>query len=107
MGMSAIQLAKAVGVETIAVAGVKNHDLVRSLGAGAVFDHADANVVDKIVDTLSNKEVSRSSGSISTFLDNRVTIIDVLNAFQGHSLPNLHLLEAHRDTRRVLCRPLA
>lgn len=41
VGLFAVQLAKHIGYRVVAVAGSKNHDLVRSYGADATVDYAD------------------------------------------------------------------
>lgn len=41
MGLFAIQLLRKIGYRVVAVAGAKNHDLVRSYGAHEVVDYKD------------------------------------------------------------------
>lgn len=48
-GSMVTQLATAAGVKVMAIAGAKNHDMVKQLGAVEVFDRADTGLVDKIV----------------------------------------------------------
>ena len=57
VGVAAIQLAVASGVEVIAVASEKNWDVARKAGAAAVFDQNDSSVVSRVVEHLSGKEV--------------------------------------------------
>ncbi|KAJ5587305.1 alcohol dehydrogenase [Penicillium hispanicum] len=52
VGSSAIQLAVASGLEVVTTASSVNHEYVKSLGATHVFDHKDADVIDKIVNVL-------------------------------------------------------
>lgn len=44
VGTNAVQLARASGFTVLATAGRRNHELVRSLGAEAVFDYRDGDV---------------------------------------------------------------
>ncbi len=46
VGTYAVQLAKALGAHVTAVAGTRNLDLVRSIGADAVIDHSVGNIDD-------------------------------------------------------------
>jgi NADPH:quinone reductase-like Zn-dependent oxidoreductase len=48
LGAIALQMAKYMGYTVVATASSKNHDLIRSFGADAVFDYHDADVIDKI-----------------------------------------------------------
>jgi hypothetical protein len=48
LGSIAVQLAKYMGYTVVATASDKNHELIKSFGADAVFDYHDSNVVDKI-----------------------------------------------------------
>jgi NADPH:quinone reductase-like Zn-dependent oxidoreductase len=52
VGCNAVQLARASGYTVLATAGSKNHELVRSLGAEAVFDYRAADVDENIVAAL-------------------------------------------------------
>jgi NADPH:quinone reductase-like Zn-dependent oxidoreductase len=67
VGACGVQLAAQAGYEVIAVASQKNHELVKSLGAAAVFDHNDADIVDHIVKYVagSGKEVVGAFSSIA------------------------------------------
>ncbi|KAJ3303846.1 hypothetical protein HDV03_003415 [Kappamyces sp. JEL0829] len=47
-GLFAVQLAKLSNIRVVATASPHSHDLLRSLGAEAVFDYRDADVVQKI-----------------------------------------------------------
>ncbi|KAF9462238.1 dehydrogenase [Collybia nuda] len=55
VGQFAIQLAKLSGLQVITTASPKNHELLRSLGADAVFDYRDPAVAAKIVEYTGNK----------------------------------------------------
>jgi NADPH:quinone reductase-like Zn-dependent oxidoreductase len=52
VGSFAVQSAKTLGFTVYATASPKHHDLVKKLGADAVFDYKDSDVVSKIVDAV-------------------------------------------------------
>jgi NADPH:quinone reductase-like Zn-dependent oxidoreductase len=58
VGCNAVQLARASGYEVIATASPHNAAMVRTLGAAEVFDHSDADVVDRIVAALRGKTLA-------------------------------------------------
>ncbi|WP_233188895.1 zinc-binding alcohol dehydrogenase family protein [Subtercola sp. Z020] len=58
VGSNAVQLARASGFSVIATAGRRNHDYVRSLGAEAVFDYADRDVDQQIVEALAGRHLA-------------------------------------------------
>ncbi len=58
VGCNAVQLARASGHTVIATAGTKNHELVRSLGADAVFDYRDPDVDQEIITALGNRQLA-------------------------------------------------
>ena len=49
VGAMTTQLAAAAGIRVVAVAGARNHDMVRRCAAVQVFDHSDAAVVENVV----------------------------------------------------------
>lgn len=55
VGQYAVQLAKLSGLQVIATASPKNHELLKSLGADAVFDYRDPEVSNKIRQFSGNK----------------------------------------------------
>lgn len=57
VGIAAIQLAIASGVDVVAVASQKNQDLVRNAGAGVVVDHSSTDVIDDLVKLLRGRDV--------------------------------------------------
>ncbi|KAH6714258.1 quinone reductase [Leptodontidium sp. MPI-SDFR-AT-0119] len=57
VGTASVQLSRASGFEVISTASVHNHDLVKSLGASEVFDHASKSVVSEVVAALKGKQV--------------------------------------------------
>lgn len=58
VGCNAVQLACASGYSVFATAGRQNHDLVRSLGAEAVFDYRDADVDQQIVRAVGRRRLA-------------------------------------------------
>lgn len=48
MGLNAIALAKLAGYSVVSTASPRNHELVKSVGAEAVFDYRDPEVNEKI-----------------------------------------------------------
>ena len=74
VGSSAVQLARAAGLEVVATAGSANIEYVKSLGASHVFDHKDPDVVGKILgvlkdgdfvfDTISSQSTQLASAGI-------------------------------------------
>jgi NADPH:quinone reductase-like Zn-dependent oxidoreductase len=69
VGINAVQLARASGFSVFATAGRHNHELVRSLGAEAVFDYRDGDVDKAVIDALHNRRlagtVAIGKGSLS------------------------------------------
>lgn len=69
-GTAAVQLAKALGAHVTAVSSLRNHELVRSLGADEVIDYAttdftaNGKTYDVVVDTVGNAPYSRAGGSV-------------------------------------------
>ncbi|KAF9883675.1 hypothetical protein FE257_003059 [Aspergillus nanangensis] len=52
VGTFAVQSAKSLGFTVYATASAKHHDLVRKLGADAVFDYKDSDIVSQIVSAV-------------------------------------------------------
>jgi len=52
VGSSALQLAKASGVATIATASTRNHEYCRSVGASQVIGYSSSSVVQDVVDAI-------------------------------------------------------
>lgn len=57
VGNAAIQLAVASGLEVVAVASLRNKHLAEQAGSTTVFDHADPDIVGKIVEYLRSKSL--------------------------------------------------
>lgn len=66
LGSCGVQLAAQAGYDVFAVAGQKNHDFVKSIGATQTFDHSDPNIVDLIVAALDGKTCVGAFDAIST-----------------------------------------
>lgn len=58
VGNNAVQLARASGYAVVATAGRHNHDLVRSLGAEAVFDYRDRDVDLEVIRAVGRRRVA-------------------------------------------------
>lgn len=69
VGSNAVQLARASGYTVIATAGRRNHDVVRTLGAEAVFDYRDHEVDQQIVEAVGHRHLAGTiaigSGALS------------------------------------------
>jgi NADPH:quinone reductase-like Zn-dependent oxidoreductase len=63
VGLHAINLAKLAGLKIVSTASPHNHALLKSLGADAVFDYKDPEVVQKI------KEWTLPHGGVTIALD--------------------------------------
>jgi NADPH:quinone reductase-like Zn-dependent oxidoreductase len=57
VGANAIQLARAAGYTVITTASPRNHERMRALGASAVFDYRDPEVVEKIASAARGSKV--------------------------------------------------
>lgn len=66
VGSCAIQLAKASGYTVLTTASEKNNKYVRDLGADHVFDHANEDVVQKLIDAAAGKTILGAYDAIST-----------------------------------------
>ena len=58
VGGNAIQLARAAGYRVITTASPRNHEQMKRLGAEAAFDYRDADVVDRIVESVDGSVVA-------------------------------------------------
>jgi NADPH:quinone reductase-like Zn-dependent oxidoreductase len=65
-GSAALQLAKAAGVSVFAVAGKKNHELCRELGAVGTVDYKDSDWIANAASQLRGKRVVGAYDSIGT-----------------------------------------
>ncbi|RMJ25353.1 hypothetical protein PHISP_03795 [Aspergillus sp. HF37] len=83
-GSAAIQLAVASGVTVISTASAKNHESVKSLGATAVLDYNDPNIVQDLVD-LMKQTPGEPAGALDVIGDKETwrTCADVLLAIGG------------------------
>lgn len=68
VGIAAIQLAKASGIEVVSTASARNLALLQSIGADHVFDHQSPSVVDDIVSAIksSGKDFAGVFDAVST-----------------------------------------
>ncbi|KAK9455009.1 chaperonin 10-like protein [Dipodascopsis uninucleata] len=57
VGLMTVRLAVDAGVEVVAVAGKHNFDLVKSVGATAVFDRSSPTVVQEVISCLKGKDI--------------------------------------------------
>lgn len=57
VGCSTIQLAKVAGLDIVVTASEHNFQLVKSLGARAVFDHRSPTVIDDLVNEMKGKTI--------------------------------------------------
>lgn len=80
VGVNAIQLAVAAGYEVVTTASPRNFDLMRSLGASAVFDYRSETVVEDIISALQGKELAGVYDTIHTggALQNCLAVLDKL-----------------------------
>jgi len=65
VGVNAVQLAVASGVQVVATCSKKNFDLVKSLGATHVIDYHDDSAVDQIVEALQDTKFVGAFNTIS------------------------------------------
>ncbi|KAH8690182.1 chaperonin 10-like protein [Talaromyces proteolyticus] len=65
VGAAAVQLAAAAGLNVISTASAHNHELVKSIGASAVFDYNSPTVVDDIASALASADVAGVYDAIS------------------------------------------
>lgn len=80
VGCNAIQLATAAGYEVITTAGPRNHDLLRKLGAVAVFDYKSPSVVEDIVAAFKDRI---SVGAMAIGPKSFAYCIDIVSQVQG------------------------
>ncbi|OJJ72134.1 hypothetical protein ASPBRDRAFT_43529 [Aspergillus brasiliensis CBS 101740] len=82
VGATTIQLAVAAGLTVITTASAHNHELVKSLGAKAVFDYRSPTVVEDVANALANTEFVGVYDAISepASFDTVRAVLDQLNA---------------------------
>ncbi|HEX6784405.1 MAG TPA: zinc-binding alcohol dehydrogenase family protein [Sphingomicrobium sp.] len=81
VGCNAIQLAVSAGYEVIATASPRNYDFLKRLGARAVFDRNDPEVVTALIRELAEQ---RTCGAIAIGVGSTKSCIDVLSASVGN-----------------------
>lgn len=65
VGAITIQLAKASGYDVVTTASPRNFDLVKGLGANAIFDYNSKTIVDEITDHLKGKTTAGAYDAIA------------------------------------------
>ncbi|MGB3337862.1 MAG: zinc-binding dehydrogenase [Devosia sp.] len=105
VGANAIQLAVASGYTVITTASARNAEMLKSLGASAVFDHASASIVKDVVEAMHGR---RLAGTLHATGD-MVTSFAVVSLSDGVRLiattlppPVGHGLEALQGALQVL-----
>jgi len=98
VGQFAIQLAKLSGYKVVTVASPRNHEFLKGLGADAVFDYRDSDVVQKVKATAGNK-ISHVFDTIAGD-DTQLTAVKVLAEDKpGKVVAVLPLVEGIQDVR--------
>ncbi|KIW22386.1 uncharacterized protein PV07_12276 [Cladophialophora immunda] len=82
VGSAVIQLAVASGLEVIATASPRNFDHCKSLGASAVFDYADENVVERLATRLQSCSVLGAFDAFGTEESTR-KVAEILSRIGG------------------------
>ena len=92
VGSMTTQLAKAAGIDVIAIAGSRNFDLSKSCGASQVFDHKDIDLVDKIVDAVGSHRSNDFVGIFDVIAtpDTFVHDLNILERLGGGHLACTH-----------------
>lgn len=99
VGQFAIQLAKLSGYKVVTVASPRNHELLKSLGADAVFDYRDSDVIKKVKDVAGNN-ISHVLDAIAGN-DTQLTAVKVLAEHKpGKVVAVLPLAEGIQDVRK-------
>jgi NADPH:quinone reductase-like Zn-dependent oxidoreductase len=86
VGSCAIQLAVAAGYEVVTTASPRNFEYVRKLGAAEVFDYNDAQVVDRIVHYLADREVA---GALAIASGSGAACIDIIGRCKGRRIVSM------------------
>lgn len=66
VGCCGLQLAAAAGYEVFAIASLRNHNMLRSLGATQCFDYRNIDLIESVVKSLDDKEVVGALDAISS-----------------------------------------
>ena len=80
VGCNAIQLAVAAGYDVISTSSPNNFELLKSLGANAVFDYRDFNSVEKIVNAMKGKQLA---GAVAIGENSMFYCLDILGRCEG------------------------
>lgn len=82
VGSSAIQLARASGIEVIATASAKNFDYVKDLGASTVLDYAHPEIISELVEALRDSHCVGAFDTVGMAIPQCVEVIKQLGG--GH-----------------------
>ncbi|KIX96292.1 uncharacterized protein Z520_08070 [Fonsecaea multimorphosa CBS 102226] len=82
VGSAVIQLAAASGVDVIATASPRNFEHCKSLGASAIFDHADDDIVEKLATRLQSSNVIGAFDAFGTEESTR-KVAEILSRIGG------------------------
>lgn len=74
VGMNAIQLARNAGYDVIATASTRNFPLLQSLGASAVVDYHDSDVVEQIIGHLKGRHLAGTLAIAGGSLSQAITV---------------------------------
>lgn len=99
VGQFGIQLAKLSGYKVVTVASPRNHEFLKGLGADAVFDYRDHDVIKKIKDATGNS-ISHVFDTVAGN-DTQLTAVKVLAEDKpGKVVAVLPLVEGIQDVRK-------
>ena len=82
VGSSTIQLARASGIEVVATASPKNFEYVKKLGASAVFDYSQPDIVDKLAEALKDGNCAGAYDTVGTNFAQCAAVLEKLGG--GH-----------------------
>lgn len=82
VGSNAVQLASSAGYRVFATASPKNVDIVRGLGAQAVFDYRSPTVKEDMVEAIGDTQVAGAFCAVAGVLD---VVADILRETQGRN----------------------
>ncbi|KAL4728175.1 hypothetical protein ACLX1H_004912 [Fusarium chlamydosporum] len=80
VGRNTVQLALAAGYDVIATASPQSWDVVRSLGACAVFDYRSASVTDSVMSAFKGR---RCAGAVAIGQGSLTKCVDIVNHITG------------------------
>lgn len=80
VGRNAVQLAVAAGYDVIATASPKNWEMVRGLGACAVFDYRSPSAIDDVITSFKDKECA---GAVAIGQGSLAKCVDIIKRIPG------------------------